>query len=265
MDASPFARLSPELRNLIYEFAFTASDNLKAVTLQNDRIQHGITKTCRQIRRETLTMYYSMTRFNAHLDDGPSIPLARWLKQIGREHCLLLDEINIWDMHMLNATLHGEESTLRLLRKGTEDGKRYVLQPTGPYLMNRAWYLKDLVIIFYALGLELKNFCAVEDAGLNKTSMTSHFAIVPALTTARQQAVNWQHPEFHDLLAHLGFSDEMADEVNASLATSESNETTAKHDVRIRRGRRDTFLSFEGSQFVSIRQTFIPREESILF
>lgn len=93
MEATLLARLSPELRNAIWEAVFTSD---YAITLQTGGTQHALTKTCRQIRRETLAMYYTAARLNAHLDDGPATPLAKWLQNIGREHCLLVRELNIW-------------------------------------------------------------------------------------------------------------------------------------------------------------------------
>ncbi|TKA50475.1 hypothetical protein B0A55_12950, partial [Friedmanniomyces simplex] len=158
MDTSPFARLSPELRNTIYEFAF---DSNYAVTLQRNATQNGIMRTCRQIRHETLGMYYSLSRFNAHLDDGPLTPLARWLEVLGRDLCLLLREVNVWDMHMLNATLHGVESTEQLLRSTMADGEMYVLQPTGSSLVQDGWYPEILVEALHHLGLEIRNLSLV--------------------------------------------------------------------------------------------------------
>ena len=93
MDGSILARLSPELRNRVYEYVFTSD---YAVTLRKGLAQHALTKTCRQIRQETMPMYMSLTRFNAHLDDGPATPLARWLRAVGPEMALLIAEINVW-------------------------------------------------------------------------------------------------------------------------------------------------------------------------
>lgn len=93
MDSSSFMRLSPELRNLIYEYALA---NRYAVTLQDSQVEHSLTKVCRQIRQETLPMYFGRTRFNAHLDDGPMTPLARLLQALDPELVLAVEEINIW-------------------------------------------------------------------------------------------------------------------------------------------------------------------------
>ncbi|KAF2773575.1 hypothetical protein EJ03DRAFT_101705 [Teratosphaeria nubilosa] len=179
MDTSSFSVLSPELRNLIYEFTFY---NQYSTTLQTSKIQHPLTKCCRQLRQETLGLYYSCTRYNAHLDDGPATPLATWLKAIGREQCLLLDEVNIWDIHMLNATVHGDEVAKRLLASRTSDGRKYVLQPVGSWLLNRGWYLKDIVLALHSMDLSLARLCLASDSakGEAQLGLTSHFAIVPS-------------------------------------------------------------------------------------
>jgi hypothetical protein len=66
------------------------------VTLKHDRVQHALTRTCRRIRTESLGLYYSLTRFNAHLDDGPATPLAAWLRVLGPDLTVLVNEINVW-------------------------------------------------------------------------------------------------------------------------------------------------------------------------
>lgn len=53
-DASfPFMKLSPELRNRIYEYAFTSEE-------KSGLAPHALTRTNRQIRAESLGMYYSL-------------------------------------------------------------------------------------------------------------------------------------------------------------------------------------------------------------
>jgi hypothetical protein len=66
MDDSIFKRLSPELRNRIYELTFTGSEGItiqctkngvfKEATVSSPNI--SLTRTCREIRRESLKMYY---------------------------------------------------------------------------------------------------------------------------------------------------------------------------------------------------------------
>lgn len=245
MDASPLARLSPELRNAIYELVFTSD---YAITLQTGSLQHALTKICRQARRETLEMYYSIARLNAHLDDRPATPLAQCLKRFGREHCLLLREVNVWDMHMLNATLHGEEATRGLLARTTLEGEHHVLRPIGSWLLDRGWYLKDLIVALHEMGLWLQMFC-LEKPGRAELRLTSHFAIVPASCSVAREP----HGELMGLLAQLGFSEGMQQEVLEALS-GPGDQSGRKQEFRVRNGRRDFFLCFNGDEFVSVRR-----------
>ncbi|KAK3113342.1 hypothetical protein LTR53_009464 [Teratosphaeriaceae sp. CCFEE 6253] len=285
MDASPLARLSPELRNLIYDHCFDTPH--QAITLKPGLIQPALALTCRQLRRETLQLYYTLARFNAHLDDGPATPLAHWFTILGRENVLLLREVNVWDMHMLNATLHGADSTARLLGSLTDEGKRYVLQPTGSWLLNRGWYLKELVVALHPMGLEIRNLSTVEIGAEaappvltpRKPERTSHFALVPVSDDPLSHVPECRHPDLRDLLAHLGFSADMIEEVFDGLTGVTESPTAGKlraqilytpldgpddaeqREIRIRRGRRDIFLEFSGLDLISTRQTFIPHDE----
>ncbi|GAB1727816.1 hypothetical protein NU195Hw_g2137t1 [Hortaea werneckii] len=255
MDNSPLLRLSPELRNAIYEHLF---DDAYAITLQDGKTQQALTKTCRKLREECLGMYYSLVRLNAHLDDGPATPLARWMETIGRENCLLLNEVNIWDLHMLNATLHGEEATQRFLASRRRNGEVLVLRPAGPWLVDRGWYLKDLVMGLQTLGLSLRMFCEIsEDEALPKLS--SYFAIVPL-----DRAATTPQAHLMQQLEELGFDDEMRDDVMQQIRRPVEG-VGGYQEVRLRKGRRDFFLVLKGAELVSIRQTFIPREEDWLF
>lgn len=267
MDSSPLARLSPELRNTIYHHAFTTP---YAVTLQPHHIQHPLTRACTQLRRESLSMFYALARFNAHLDDGPADPLARWLKTLGADRCVLLRELNVWDLHMLNATLYGEETAQEILRRGPEGvgeerGKRrYVLRPTpAQWLLGRGWYLSKIVIALYSMGLEVLNLgiCGVgEEVG--ESSMTSNFAITRIADGKRGLS---RREALWGLLLHVGFSEDMCREVVESLSALQSDCESGVHEIRLRRGRRDYILQCERWELVSIRQTYIPREEDFVF
>jgi len=176
MDDSLFARLSPEIRNRIYEYAFTSDF---AVTLRAHGVEHALTQTCVQIRRETLAMFFTMTRFNAHLDDGPAAPLAHWLRALGAEVVLLINQINLWDLHDLNATLYGEEATQRMMTAATGDDEAYFLRPIGNLVLGQEMYLRDVILALQSIDLELAQFCLAdkddEESGL---ILTSRFAIV---------------------------------------------------------------------------------------
>ena len=66
METSPFRRLSPELRNRVYELVFTASDGYFAPGYLELRLiskYNVLTRICRQIRHETHAMFYASYAF----------------------------------------------------------------------------------------------------------------------------------------------------------------------------------------------------------
>jgi hypothetical protein len=69
MDQSTFAKLAPELRNQIWEPCVTAPSSIKIKDIANsDHL--NITRTCRQIRAETLLMLYGTNTFELRIDSG---------------------------------------------------------------------------------------------------------------------------------------------------------------------------------------------------
>ena len=243
MDASILNHVSPEIRNLIFEWLFTSD---YAVTLKTGKIQHPLTQTCRQMRREALRMYLSATLFNAHLDDLPALPLARWLSTIGPDLCLLLRDIQIWDIHMLNGTLHGSETSREMLRDGTKDGEVFVLQSLGRQVFHKSWYLKDIVLHLQAIGIGLERFCVVQEDG--SLRQTSHFAIVRSSELDGLENVASQIEEF-------GLSERERESLIWQL-------DQGRREVRLLDGRRNIILNFDANRkLVSIRQEFIPRDE----
>ncbi|PPJ51490.1 hypothetical protein CBER1_07970 [Cercospora berteroae] len=106
MENSPLGRLSSELRNEIYELALTADKPLticSKLSLPSGTrrapigTQPALTKVCRQIRKETLTMFYHTNTFLIEVcgprATGASPNLAReqkevvaWLFGLERKH-----------------------------------------------------------------------------------------------------------------------------------------------------------------------------------
>lgn len=85
MDKSPLARLPPELRNRIYEFAFTLPLAKNYRSLSDHIKEHnGLTRTCRQLRSESRLLFFRLNHFwvciclNADYEDG-----RRVLKALG--------------------------------------------------------------------------------------------------------------------------------------------------------------------------------------
>ncbi|KAI5370771.1 hypothetical protein Slin14017_G016500 [Septoria linicola] len=215
MEASALYRLSPELRNHIYEHVFSSK---YAVTLQDQKCQHALTQTCKQLRHETLAMYYSLTSFNAHLDDGPATPLIKWLEVLGAGTVCRIDRINIWDLHMLQFTLHGLSATRQIFSSGfissqwhhqdshddlknglgprnkTDDQNSYILRPVDIRFAERN--VKAVFLALHSMGLGLARFVVVTSPASSDPSssaaeeqqpeekMTSEYAIVPLQSIA---------------------------------------------------------------------------------
>lgn len=126
METSSFLLLSAELRNLVYWHTFSSKYSVEFGKVD---IQHPLTRTSKQIRYESLAMYYALTRFNAHLRDGPVTPLIHWIHTIGREAFLLVREIRLWDMHDNVLTILSPAAAERHLME-TEDGNVLRSLPT---------------------------------------------------------------------------------------------------------------------------------------
>ena len=191
-------------------------------------------------------MYLALTSYNAHLDDGPATPLAQWLLTLGVERCLLLREVNIWDLHMLNGTLHGVEATQRVLSETTDEGKPYILRPVGRQVFNKSWYLKDIVLAFQSIGLGLARFCIVQEG--DKLKQTSHFAIMPTSDFGGVESG-------FAIAEELGLSD--TERINLMSQLEQG-----RREIRLLEGRRNIILNFDPThKLTSIRQEFIPRDE----
>jgi len=148
MDNSPFGRLSPELRNRIYEMVL---DPLRCVTMDLTNattihdIRHPLIVTCRQIKAEAKAMSYSRTAidFELTLTWSPDWLVARqkrgrnmirWLQIVGLESCRVLCSIDIF------ISLEG----FRRWKKGQEDLERWVevydnVLDTGPIEGGTEW------------------------------------------------------------------------------------------------------------------------------
>lgn len=111
-------------------------------------------------------MFYSLTRFNAHLDDGPSTPLLRWVRGLDPQLLLVINELNIWDLHDLKGTLYGEDRAQALLMEGPQDvGKKYVLQPVSDWIFAQHGFqktLKEVIVALQSVGIGILRFCVVD-------------------------------------------------------------------------------------------------------
>lgn len=95
MDASPLGRLSPELRNIIYELCCQPSGHVSI----SKNMQPGITRASRQTRAESLLLSYSLPSafvFRITAESGTSIhDLCKWLRAESQQHLDQIKELNI--------------------------------------------------------------------------------------------------------------------------------------------------------------------------
>lgn len=84
-----FSDLSPEMRNLIYSYAFSHDDALTVATPFLDEImilavQPAITRVSRQVRAESLAMFYAESTFVAYVRDWNFQDLFCWIRCVTR-------------------------------------------------------------------------------------------------------------------------------------------------------------------------------------
>ncbi|KAF2215876.1 hypothetical protein CERZMDRAFT_81966 [Cercospora zeae-maydis SCOH1-5] len=77
-EQSPLLRLSPELRNLIYEYALTEPTSQEPNLLLP---QPALTRTCDRIRRESLLLYYALNNFHLPIPRDAAYPIAQALSK----------------------------------------------------------------------------------------------------------------------------------------------------------------------------------------
>ncbi|KAK4546316.1 hypothetical protein LTR36_001993 [Oleoguttula mirabilis] len=99
MDKSALGRLSPELRNRIYELVFGPPGYYPNIVRLGHReyngcIQHAFTRVCHQARAESLLMYYANTPFYPRHRSKPTrAKLCAWLRCIGPDACAALRSV----------------------------------------------------------------------------------------------------------------------------------------------------------------------------
>ena len=114
MEASPFARLSAELRNQIWTYALSQPRGFYLVLqnggykLSRKRRQIALIKTCRQINAEAALLLYYINKFTFSASAGAMSPtylpqLENWLRNVGSANSSAIAEI-CFDLHCLPAT-----------------------------------------------------------------------------------------------------------------------------------------------------------------
>lgn len=94
--------LPPELRDLIFAFALTSSKPLVAFRLDSyqrqtyqESIQPPLTQVNKQIRRETLPLFYDCNSIILHTEESKINDASHWLFHLG-PNLSLLTRISLW-------------------------------------------------------------------------------------------------------------------------------------------------------------------------
>ena len=93
METSPLAKLSPELRSKIYSYIIPTQDVQVighplelAVREEIAAIQPAITRTCKQLRKESLQMYYANNQFRILLPEASDFAFALVMEMSSAQH-----------------------------------------------------------------------------------------------------------------------------------------------------------------------------------
>ncbi|KAK4618342.1 hypothetical protein CLAFUW4_12549 [Fulvia fulva] len=127
-----FLDLPPEIRNTIYEFAVTCDNdedcritacapwpNAADRPIQELCMEPALTRTCRQIRHESLPMFYSMNTF---CSDSNHFTL-KWLQHLRPEKYVALTSLRVGDEHFAPLSLTYAEGQFAwfTLEMGSDD------------------------------------------------------------------------------------------------------------------------------------------------
>ncbi|KAK5006688.1 hypothetical protein LTR39_005595, partial [Cryomyces antarcticus] len=89
----PFLKLPGELRNQIYRFALVHHRVISVISKWEELAQPPLTRVCRQIRNESLPVFYGGNRFRLYRDRCPEYVFICWLRMIGNNNCALLRQL----------------------------------------------------------------------------------------------------------------------------------------------------------------------------
>ena len=159
MEESQLARLSPELRNRVYEYAFL--NGLVSPSDCNGVIQPGLTRACHQLRSESLGMFYHTTQFRIRLARGHTRPFTQWLTAIGAEACLLIASMpleNNFGFHFCD--ILGTEQTATILK--ARGGNTYYITPLRSLHYH---HMREIVPSLRRMGLGVAQICVRPEIG----------------------------------------------------------------------------------------------------
>ncbi|KAF2480888.1 hypothetical protein BDY17DRAFT_201991 [Neohortaea acidophila] len=124
MDNSPFARLSPELRNMIWKLAVTQNRPISLDCYENP--EPPITRVCEQIRQESIGLFYGGNIFLESLGNAQYFAneeLRASYEAIGPERYGLIRQFEIWTDNV-SETQITERYVIKTETEEVLDGRR---------------------------------------------------------------------------------------------------------------------------------------------
>lgn len=89
---SPLLNLAAELRNHIYRYTVVSAAHINIKHEQHGGIPPALLATCRQVREEVTSIFYSENTFILAFSE-PCV--ARWLRVTGRDRCQMIKTVRI--------------------------------------------------------------------------------------------------------------------------------------------------------------------------
>lgn len=141
MDKSQLARLSPELRNHIYELCLR--DNQGSIQICDVGEYNQLTQTCRQVRSETQVLFYTLNDFHTAVRNDQLERFCTFLQAIGPDVLSQVRALHFRIIEMLPCPgvplqcshwieIRGMGSETMALREGEgERDTKYSIRPQG--------------------------------------------------------------------------------------------------------------------------------------
>ncbi|TKA66978.1 hypothetical protein B0A49_07152 [Cryomyces minteri] len=108
-----FLKLPRELRDLIYRLVLISRMEIMASPYGKELVQPPLMRLCRQVRNESLPIFYGGNIFRAFCDYIPASKFASWLRMIGNDNCALLRSVSMGE----NLSASAKQAVLEELRR----------------------------------------------------------------------------------------------------------------------------------------------------
>lgn len=155
MENSPFGRLSAELRNRIYDLALEH----QIIGLGDSKnTEAPMTRVCRQMRAECLTMHFARCEFITLLSATDATMI--WLKTLGHVVCR-----NIHSLIISGVDINSTYILIDVLSE--ETWQRYGATPVLEDIKADSdfWLIRGVCEAYQAMGLTLRKCVPVYNAG----------------------------------------------------------------------------------------------------